>query len=329
MKLSSTLAGSHPRSLSLGGFAPRSGRGRFSTLAVLAAAVVLSIGPSTGAAGLLKLDVVATDDRGVPIKDLRPAEFEVWINGFQIPIQHVTFVSPASASDGRIIVLLLDDMAVEQALVPRIREAARRFVDRMAPGDRIAVVSLNGTAMEVTADRAKLLQAIDNHYIRLVQMRLEDAGAQVLNTVTTISRQLAESPGGRNAIVAIGAGWLLDTPIPPLAASRDLRPEWVAAMQASAAAHVTFYVIDPAGVGTRRANGGTSGFARETGGYAFMNTNDLAGASDRILRELDTYYVLAVEDPPFGRKADLRELEIKVLRRGVTARARRGILPGL
>ena len=239
----------------------------------------------------------------------------------------MTFVSPASANEGRIIVLLLDDMAVDQTVVPRIRMAARGFVDRMVPGDRISVVSLNGSAMEATADRAKLNQAIDSHYIRLVSMRLEDAGAQVLNTVTTISRQLAETPGGRHAIVAIGAGWLLDTPIPPPTASRDLRPEWVAAMQASAAAHVTFYVIDPAGVGTRRVTGGTSGFARETGGYAFMNTNDLGGAAARILKELGTYYVLSVEDPPIGRKADLRELEIKVLRRGVTARARRGILP--
>ncbi len=60
-----------------------------------------------------------------------------------------------------------------------------------------------------------------------------------------------------------------------------------------------------------------------------MNTNDLGGAAARILKELGTYYVLSVEDPPIGRKADLRELEIKVLRRGVTARARRGILPGI
>ena len=45
-------------------------------------------------------------------------------------------------------------------------------------------------------------------------MRLEDAGVHVLNTVTALSRQLAEASGGRKAIVAIGAGWLFDTPIP-------------------------------------------------------------------------------------------------------------------
>jgi hypothetical protein len=37
--------------------------------------------------------------------------------------------------------------------------------------------------------------------------------------------------------------------------------------------------------------------------------------------------VLSVQDPPIGKKADLRELEVKVLRRGVTPRARRAIQP--
>ena len=98
-------------------------------------------------------------------------------------------------------------------------------------------------------------------------------------------------------------------------------------MRVAAAAHVSLYVIDPAGVGSRRATGGASGFARETGGHAFMNTNDLNGV-DRIMRELQGMHVLSVEDPPIGRKADLREVEIKVHRRDVIARARQGILPG-
>jgi VWFA-related protein len=138
---------------------------------------------------------------------------------------------------------------------------------------------------------------------------------------------LSEASEGRKAVVAIGAGWLFDTPIQPQTISRDLRPEWVDAMRAAASAHVSLYVIDPAGVGMRPADAGSSGFARETGGHAFLNTNDINGAVDRILRELDTYYVLSAQDPPVGRKADLREVEVKVLRRGVTVRARRGIPP--
>jgi hypothetical protein len=58
-----------------------------------------------------------------------------------------------------------------------------------------------------------------------------------------------------------------------------------------------------------------------------MNTNDLTGAADRIVRELDHYYVIRVGDPPVGQKSALRELDVKVLRRGVTLRAPRSI-PG-
>jgi hypothetical protein len=46
------------------------------------------------------------------------------------------------------------------------------------------------------------------------------------------------------------------------------------------------------------------------------------------MRETANYYVLDVADPPVGRKADLRQLEVRVLRKGVTVRARRWI-PGV
>lgn len=305
-------------------------KSRQAAAVVLAAAVALLIGATkaTPVANLLHIDVVALDRGGAPVLDLKPAEFEVWINGYQIPIETVTFVAPAQSDVKRTVVLLLDDMAMNQVGTPRIKEVARRFVDKLSPGDKMAIVTLNGAVMENTADRDRLLRAIDTYHVRGFPMRIDDAGQHVLKTVAGLSRQLAELSPGRKAIVALGAGWIFDTPIPPPQLSRDLRPEWVDAMRATASAHVSLYVIDPGGVGSRHVNSGGIGFARETGGHAFINTNDLRGAVDRIWSELGTYYVLSVQDPPIGRKAELRELEVKVLRRGVTARARRGILPG-
>ena len=292
--------------------------------AVLLAALVVA----PRAAPLLNIEVVALDRKGFPIEDLKPAEFEVWINGFQIPIQTVTFVRPTAGDEGRTIVLLLDDMAVHPTMLPRIREAARAFVTRLTAGDRMAIVTLDGDSMASTDDRAQLLRAIDTYHVRGFPVRLDDAASHVLGTIAGLSRQLAEAPGGRKVIVAIGAGWLFDTPIPPPTIARDLRPEWINAMRATAAAHVSLYVIDPGGVGTRRVDSGSGGFARDTGGHAFMNTKDVNGAVERILREMRTYYILSVENPPIGKKDDLRELDVKVLRKDVTARARRGILPG-
>lgn len=291
--------------------------------ALLAPATVTTSAP----APLIGIDVVAVDGKGRPVVDLKPAEFEIWINGFQIPVQNVTFVTPREGGPGRTMVLLLDDMVTHVTTLPRLREAAKHFVKRMGPADRMAIVSLDGDSMAATDDRAKLLQRIDKFYVRGVPIRRDEIGAHVLRTVTTISRQLAEASTGRKAVVAIGTAWLFDFPIPPPTVGRDLRPDWVEAMRASAAAHVSLYVVDPAGVGMRPTTGGTSGFARETGGYAFTNMNDAAGAVDRILSELDTYYVLNVENPPVGRKSDLREVDVKVLRKGVTVRARKAIGP--
>ena len=146
--------------------------------------------------------------------------------------------------------------------------------------------------------------------------------------MTAIARQMLEAPGRRKAIVAIGAGWLFDTPLPP-PSLRDLHVEWIAAMRSMAAANVSLYVIDPVGLRPMPGYsfGGDSGFANETGGYAFLNTNDLRGAAERIFAEAGTYYVLRTTDPPVQRTADLREVKVRVLRKDVTVRARRGI-PG-
>jgi hypothetical protein len=117
---------------------------------------------------------------------------------------------------------------------------------------------------------------------------------------------------------------MFDTPLPP-PGIRDLGPQWVAAMRAMGSANAALYVIDPAGIGAAPGAyfGGSSGFARETGGHAFMNTNDFRGAIDRIWQETSSHYLLGVVNPPIRKTADLREIEVKVLRKGVTVRSRR------
>ena len=275
----------------------------------------------------LLIDAVAVDRHGAPVLDLKAEDVEVWIAHYRVPIDTFASVTPASDErPGRLIVLVLDDVALPIAMVPRARDVARRFVNRMSPGDQMAIVTLNGTAMESTADRTRLLRAIDAYSVRAGSMRIETAGEHVLKTIGALSRQLAEAPDQRKTIVAIGAGWLFDRPIPPPQVGYDVRKEWIDAMLVMAMSNVNLYVIDPAGV-VSRVDGGVSGFARETGGLAFVSTNDITGAADRVMRDAANYYLIGVADPPNGRGADLRELDVRVLRPGVTMRARRAV-PG-
>ena len=295
-------------------------------LLTAAAAATRAQAPVERVPGRVVIDVVAVDRNGAPVMDLTRDEIEVWIGHFRVPIDTFTPVSPATDDKGgRVLVLLLDDVTLPLQLVPRAREVARRFVSRMLPGDQMAVVTLNGGGMESTSDQARLRKAVDAYDVRLSGVnRIEQLGEHYLKTVASISRQLVEAADQRKTIVAIGSGWLLDRPIPPPQVGQGLLPEWIDAMRIMALANVNLYVIDPTGVGTTRAGGGNAGFANETGGFAFLNTNDLTGAADRILRESASYYMVGVGDPPVGGTG-LRELTVKVLRRGVTVRARRAV----
>ena len=278
--------------------------------------------------GRLLIDAVVVDRAGMPVLDVKPSELEVWIVGYRIPIESVTFVNPtADVPSSRSVAILLDDINVDPAAMPRARDAARQFVNRMVPNDRIAVATLSGAVLEPNADRARLLQRIDAYAPHAWSVdRLDTMGAHVLNTVTAVSRLIGQTAGGRKTIVALGPASLFDTPIPPPTVGRDLRPEWVNAMRAMASANIALYVIDPAGVGGARTTGGESGFARETGGMAFINTNDVTGVADRIMRESGSYYLIELRDPPMGRQMDLRALDVRVNRPGISVRARRAVL---
>ena len=297
------------------------------TRALIALATAAVLGSAQDAPPrTITIDFVALDRNGMPVQDLRPGDVEVWIGQFRAPVKQMTVVTPdADERGGRIIVLLLDDMTLRLDSMPKAREAARRFVDRMGANDRMVVLTLTDTNMEATADKGKLLRAIDAYSVQATGVQRSDTlGRHVLDTLADISAQVIEAPGRRKTIVGIGSGWLFDRPLPPPQAGHDLLPEWIRAMRQMALSHVNFYVIDPSGVGTSRVDGGQTGFARETGGHAFFNTNDLNATADRILRESANFYMVEIPDPPVGGKG-LRPLELKSLRKDVTLRARHAI----
>jgi VWFA-related protein len=300
-------------------------------LFLLAALVVPVAGqpPAKAPGRFLDVDVVALDRNGMPIDDLRRDELEVWIGGLRIPTDTFIKVSPTEDPERarRTIVLLLDDVTLSPMGVSRTREVARRFVNRLVPGESMIVMTLSGGGGKASSERSELLRAVDAYNVRASGfMRPDELSAHVLNTITSISRQVAEAPGRRKVIVAIGASWLFDTPIPPPNAARPVDKELTEALRAMAAANVTLYVVDPGGVGMSPVLGGGNGFARDTGGYAFTNSNDAFAAVERIMRETSTYYIVRIEDPPVFKTHELRDLEVRTKRRGVSVRARRAII---
>jgi VWFA-related protein len=283
--------------------------------------------PAAGPRATVVLDVVALDRQGMPVMDLKPAEVEVWIGHFRVPVETFTVVQPgADERVGRLFVLVLDDITVPLTMMPRVKEAAHHMVAGMREGDHMAVVMLNDPVVEMTGDRAKLRRAIDAYNVRATGvLRSDQLGAHVLTTIGASAQSLIEAGEGRKTIVGIGSGWLFDRPILGPGIGSDLVKEWIAAMRALSRTNSTFYAIDPGGLDNRRVPGGDSGFARETGGLAFLNRNDLKEAADQILRESASHYSLRVGSPPVGGSDGLREVELRVKRSGLTVRARRAI----
>ena len=273
------------------------------------------------------LDVVAVDRRGMPVMDLKPAEVEVWIGHFRVPIETFTVVQPgADEREGRLFVLVLDDITVPLSLMPRVREAAHHLVAGLRQGDQMAVVMLNDPVVEMTGDPVRLRRAIDAYNVRATGvLRTDQLGGHVLTTIGAAAESLIEAGEGRKTIVGIGSGWLFDRPIPAPTVGNDLVREWIASMRALSRTNSTFYAIDPGGLDNRRLPGGDSGFAHETGGMAFFNRNDLKDVADQILRESASHYSLRVGNPPVGGTDGLREVELRVKRSGLTVRARRAI----
>ncbi|HEX6465393.1 MAG TPA: VWA domain-containing protein [Vicinamibacterales bacterium] len=278
------------------------------------------------------IDAVFLNSKGTPVTDINRDEVEVWIGHFMAPVEDFISVTPENDAGrpGRYLVLLLDDMTIPIAQVPRVREAARHFVSRMGPDDRMAIVTLDGSGMESTSDHARLLQAIDAYNVRATGVLRPDlVGQQVLTTISAISDALAKAGDQRKTIVAIGRSDVFDRPIPPVAMGIDLKQDWVEAMRAMARANATVYVIDASMLGARwMPDSGNAGFAHASGGNAFIGINDLDGAADRILAEASNYYLIGVKAPPVGRSADLRELQVKLKRRGITIRTREAVSGG-
>jgi len=80
----------------------------------------------------------------------------------------------------------------------------------------------------------------------------------------------------------------------------------------------------PTGMGMRLAQDGLRQLATETGGFASVNMNDLAGTFARIVRENSAYYVLGYSPSNDRRDGKYRSVQVRVKRPGLQVRSRSG-----
>jgi VWFA-related protein len=290
-----------------------------------------------------------------------------------------------SSFNGRVYLIVLDDLHTQAQMTPRTRLGARQFVERfMGANDIAAVVHTSGrtdAAQEFTSNQRLLLEAIDkfigkklrsallNRLDEEQRTRATRAAGDPINDPDTMERgfharntldslrnyaQVLEGVRGRRkALVYFSEG--IDYDIHDPFGNRDattIIDSTKDAISAATRANVAFYGIDVRGLGAgsetaieiqslptdptlnlgvgalynevRLGQDSLRVLSDETGGFAVVNTNDVAGAFQRLVEENSSYYVLGYYPSNERRDGRFRRIDVKINKPGLSVKARRG-----
>ena len=355
--------------------------------------------------GYVEVDAIVTDRNDQPVRDLTREDFTVLEDGkpqtidlfsrIDIPYERPEPLAPppvpldvktnAVPFEGRVYVIVLDELHTSTTGSLLVRAAARRFIERhFGEGDLAAVVHTFGAAENgqgLTSDRKMLLAAVDrftgqklpsvtmsriDEYRRTQPYRQQgdrvndpddmkrayDARAS-LDVLKGVAEWLSRLHGRRKAVLFFSEG--IDYNVYDQINNREASAVLDAIKDATAAAvrgNVSFYAIDPRGLGGLSAEMmeiqpvfddpslglNTQGLdsdlrisqdslrvlADETSGFAAVNTNDFNTAFTRVVKDNSAYYVLGYYPPGQRKDGRFHRLEVKVSRPGLKVRARSG-----
>jgi VWFA-related protein len=249
----------------------------------------------------VEVDAFVVDGQGTLVRDLRQDEFRVLEDGKPQTVTAFSFVdlpverpdrplfakqpiepdvaTNARGVDGRLYLIVLDDLDTGQMRTARVRAAAKKFVQDQLGVNDLAAVTTTGFAaarQEFTNNRALLVQAIDrftgtklrsptlerlDEYARQANRQVGDPVADPLEaqrafrarSVFDSLRQwcdiLASVRGRRKALVFISEGidYNIDDPINNPYAG-EIRDSVRDAISAATRANVNIYSIDPRGL---------------------------------------------------------------------------------
>jgi VWFA-related protein len=296
----------------------------FALVAVLAVAVSAQHQKPLPADGdLVELDVVALDRNDQPVTDLRREDFAVKEEGHAVELKtfsSVTALGSLKPDDGRVVVLLMDDIGVPAMGTSPMQQIAAALLSPFGDGDEIAVVRLASRSDEAFGDVRTARDRIDGYRGGAVPFGMPDTPETVLKMVARIAGQLEPLDHRRKVILCLGLPSVCDVREPQLGGTSVIWPAWIAALRAAARANVSVYCVDPTGArGGFRLSAG--GLVETTGGRIFAHQNDFSLAAKAIWREAGHYYLLGYW--PTASKHDLRSIDVDVARKGVHVYARR------
>ena len=306
---------------------------------------------------VVQLDVTVLDKDRHPVRGLTAEDFTILDKGRPQAIVAFSPVDvPAPVSDiapwmrnapldvvsnaetRRLVAIVMDDAyaKLEPDVTQRAKQIARNAVDQLGPGDLAAVVfTLLGRAQNFTADRSRLVQAIESYTPKttgsmgppvVCDTRHRSCDVEALAAVAST---LASAPPGRKILILISGGRAFTFGEIGVPSSRSESTDLVRLFSDLQRANVTVYAYDAHGLeadGSMVAKESLYSFAESTGGRAVAFTNDPASSVADAFRESSTYYFIGFRTPASNEKG-FHKIEVKVNRPGVQLHTRNGYYP--
>jgi VWFA-related protein len=269
---------------------------------------------------LVTLTAAVVDDDGRAVSTLAKDAFTVREDGRHVAIKSVRGVSVGNGGAHRGLVVVLDDANVSPVYTMNIQTIARAFLARANAPDVVSVTSLTHVNEELITDPKASASRVDEFRAGSIVAQANETFSTALRRLTNISRELALVNDGRNAIVCIGRPGVFDIVQPIPGSASLMRAPWIDAIHVLVHNMTSLYLIDPSGL-TGRTHLVDGGLATDTGGAAFVNSNDFNGAVDRIWSEAGHYYV--IEYAPAGPDRVLHSIDVSVRGRGLHVHAPR------
>ena len=305
---------------------------------------------------IVRLDVSVLDRHRRPVRGLTAGDFTVTVDGEPqtvVVLSEIEAAPPEKATaawmrevapdvttnalaDPRLFLIIMDDVLVpfEPATMQRSKEIARAVVNQLGPGDLASVIftASNGNAVDFTADRGKLLGAIDRFRASPLHPCLQLKYST--NTLRRARETLAQLPRRRTSIVYVSVGPAVDIESSStcyqafdLLHGQFLLEQEVMRDGGTHLSNVRIYGVSPRGLVAPGPDGGASeprgndflrSLADSSGGLAVVNSNTPQSEVKRIFEENHSYYILGFR-PTYPLNDDrTRRLDIRVARNDVT-----------
>jgi Ca-activated chloride channel family protein len=266
---------------------------------------------------VVTLDVIVTDDRGKLVGQLTKDDFQVLEDGAEQEIRYF------SSEERPIWVAILIDTSgsMEGAKIRRSVFAAQQFINQLKPADHAMVVTFGpevDVVSEFTNDYDKLLDKVGG--ITAIREALTPLNQSLYDTMEQFKDRI-----GRRAIIVISDGADTASKIGPdkvdeAAKSADVRIYGIGIRQVGAEGRLG--EMDDPGVYLLR------GLADTTGGDSYFptSTSEFLGIFSTIAAELRSQYSMGYV-PPAGDEERYRKIDVKLKKKGLIARTRKGYYP--